>query len=298
VAKIIDPLTNPTDPKDPAFHVVAPSLPGFVFSEPSKSPGLGPKGTALMFDKLMKKLGYTHYVAQGGDWGGVIVKALASFHEGSCRATHTNMLLIPTPTLWRNPIRILKVVLGTAGIPGGYTKREIEYLKQTKDFLGPGSGYSKIQGTKPQTLAYGLTDSPTALLAWIYEKLHMWSDAYPWTPDEILTWVMLYWVSNAGPVGGLRYYKEAGFTGGDAPTGELVEIVQARSSVPLGVTVFTGECFKFPDDWSNMSQPLKFHRYHDRGGHFAAHEKPEVLADDIRRFIEIVQKTDKTLLPK
>jgi len=293
---MIEPLTNPTDPKDPAFHVVAPSLPGYVFSEGSKSPGLGVKRTALMFDKLMKKLGYKHYLAQGGDWGAMILKALAVHHNGPCRGTHTNFPLVPRPTIWKNPVRFLRAALGFIGLPGGYSQREIQYLKESKDFNDSETGYMQIQGTKPQTLAYGLTDSPTALLAWIYEKLHKWTDAYPWTPDEVLTWVMLYWISNAGPVGSVRYYKEGGFTEG-AEGKEVQRIVEAYSNVPLGVSVFKGEVYKFPDEWPNMVQPVKFHKVHHEGGHFAAHERPELLTDDIRRFAEIILQTDKTLLP-
>jgi hypothetical protein len=95
-----------------------------------------------------------------------------------------------------------------------------------------------------KTLAYGLTDSPTALLAWIYEKLHRWTDEYPWTPDEILTWVMLYWISNAGPVGSVRYYKEAKFP--DPINGDAAQVVRAYSNVPLGVSAFPKEVYKFP----------------------------------------------------
>ncbi|KIJ29048.1 hypothetical protein M422DRAFT_269573 [Sphaerobolus stellatus SS14] len=224
VSKILEPLINPSDAKSPSFHVVAPSLPGYVFSEASKYPGIGLNATSDIFDRLMKKLGYNHYIAQGGDWGSMVVKALA-------------------------------------------------------------------------TLAYGLTDSPTGLLAWIYEKLYDWSDNYPWTSDEIITWVMLYWISIAGPVGSVRYYKENKPGPSDAGS-EATKVNLATSKVPIGVSVFPKELFKPPEGWAGIAQPVKYFKRHDSGGHFAAYEKPDLLVDDIRKFSEIIIKEDKLLWPQ
>jgi len=98
-------------------------------------------------------------------------------------------------------------------------------------------------------LAYGLTDSPIGLLAWVYEKLHTWSEDYPWNPEEVITWIMLYWVSTAGPVGSVRYYKE---NGAGNPTGEIYQVCSARSKIPLGVSVFKKELFKFPSEFVSL----------------------------------------------
>ncbi|KAG8712181.1 hypothetical protein FRC11_000778, partial [Ceratobasidium sp. 423] len=211
VSKIIEELVSPKDPKHPSFHVVAPSLPGYVFSQRASTPGMNAIGTAYLFDKLMGKLGYTYYVAQGGDWGSRVVRAMAVHHQDTCLATHSNLTTGSSPTLSRNPIMILKTTLGYAGLPGGYPKDEMDGIARIKEFMATGTGYSQIQGTRPQTLAVGLTDSPIGLLAWIGEKLYVWTDNYPWTPEELITWTMLYWIN--GPAGGLRYYKENSITG-------------------------------------------------------------------------------------
>ncbi|GAB1526052.1 hypothetical protein RhiTH_009218 [Rhizoctonia solani] len=198
VSKIIEELVNPKDPKLPSFHVVTPSLPGYVFSQRANTPGMNIVGTAYVLDKLMQKLGYKHYVAQGGDWGAFVCQAFAIYHQDTCLAIHTN-LSVSFPTPLKNPILTLKTILGL------YPKDERDGLKKSQQSEAE-TGYQKIQGTRPQTLAVGLTDSPVGLLAWIGEKLYAWTDNYPWTPEEWITWTMLYWVN--GPAAGLRYYKE------------------------------------------------------------------------------------------
>ncbi|KZT34598.1 alpha/beta-hydrolase [Sistotremastrum suecicum HHB10207 ss-3] len=295
VSKIIEGLTEPTDPKHPAFHVVAPSLPGYCFSEPSRKPGLSLKATAYMFNELMKLLGYTAYMAQGGDWGAMVIRALAIWHPENCKAIHSNMFITTMPTPIRHPFKLVKLigaVLGSfVGLEIGYSKDELEGLKFSKYFMEEESGYMHVQSTKPQTLAYGLTDSPVGLLTWLHEKLRRWTDDYPWTDDEILTWVMLYWIN--GPVGSLRYYKEA-----KTPylkTDERTYVVSQYTNVPLGVSVFPNEVFRFPHDWGHMVQPLKFWKKHEKGGHFAAWERPKILIDDIRQFTEIVVQDDLSL---
>ncbi|KIJ34260.1 hypothetical protein M422DRAFT_782904 [Sphaerobolus stellatus SS14] len=287
VSKIIDPLVNPTDPKDHSFHIVAPSLPGYVFSQGSRHPGLGLRTTADMFDKLMKKLGYPRYIAQGGDWGAMIIKAMALRHSDSCCGTHTNIVMA-APSFRRDPVKLIRAALSLLGLPGGYSREEADGLKDATRKQTPfddSMGYMRIQSTKPQTLAYGLTDSPVGLLAWIYEKLHGWSDDYQWTPDEVLTWVMLYWISDSGPVGSLRYYKESQLAKAD---GEFIEVISSVCEVPIGVSAFPKELYKFPAVWAGTAQPLKYYKPHSVGGHFAAYEQPNLLVEDIRRFTEIV----------
>ncbi|KAB5587563.1 hypothetical protein CTheo_8998 [Ceratobasidium theobromae] len=191
VSKMIDELANPKDPKHPSFHVVAPSLPGFVFSQRASTPGMNGKATAYLFNKLMHKLGYKYYMAQGGDWGVLVCRCFAVYHQDACLATHINANFFSAPSFLKNPIMTIKTVLGFAGLPGGYSKDDIEGIKASKRFQEIGSGYMKIQGTRPQTLAMALTDSPVGLLAWVGEKLHVWTDSYPWQPEEFITWIML-----------------------------------------------------------------------------------------------------------
>ncbi|KAJ1302762.1 hypothetical protein OPQ81_003071 [Rhizoctonia solani] len=296
VSKIIDELTNPKDPKHPSFHVVAPSLPGYVFSQRASTPGMNVVGTAYLFDKLMAKLGYKYYVAQGGDWGSVVVRSLAVHHQGTCLATHSNANFVHTPKPLRNPIMTLKTILGSAGLPGGYPKDEMNGIKITREFDATGAGYQKIQGTKPQTLAVGLTDSPVGLLAWIGEKLFTWTDSYPWTPEEWITWTMLYWIN--GPAGSLRCYKENAITGPPKDPelrAELKELRSTWSATPHGHSWFPKE-FARPVEWSSIGSKLVYSKKHTKGGHFAAWEAPDLLANDIQNFVSIVLKKDRRLL--
>ncbi|KAH7338940.1 Alpha/Beta hydrolase protein [Rhizoctonia solani] len=294
VSKIIEELVNPKDPNNPSFHIVAPSLPGYVFSQPANTPGMNVVGTAYLFDKLMAKLGYKYYVAQGGDWGAIVARALAVYHQDTCLATHSNFNVIHFPSPFKNPIMILKAVLGFAGLPGGYPKDEIDAIKLKKEFLATGAGYQKIQGTRPQTLAVGLTDSPVGLLAWIGEKLHEWADSYPWTPEEWITWTMLYWIK--GPAGGLRYYKENSIT---APPkdpelrAEFNKLIYLWSPTPHGFSWFPKDG-AFPED--GIRANLVYSQKHTKGGHFAAWEVPDEFASDIQNFVAIVLEKEVRLL--
>ncbi|CEL56068.1 hypothetical protein RSOLAG1IB_07521 [Rhizoctonia solani AG-1 IB] len=296
VSKMIDELTDPSDPKDPAFHVVAPSLPGFVFSERASTPGMDVIGTAFIFDKLMIKLGFEYYLAQGGDWGSRVCRALAIYHKETCLGTHANLISYGAPTFWRNPIISLKLILGSNGIPGGYSADEMAELQRVREFGTIGNAYMKIQGTRPQTLAYALTDSPVGLLAWIGEKLYAWSDNYPWTPEELITWTMLYWVK--GPSGGLRYYKDNHIIHRGDRAGPHGELEFAWSSTPFAYSLFPREIAPVPFEWAGLHQNLVYAKRHNKGGHFAAWEVPELLSDDIRHFARIVQKHDKRLQVK
>ncbi|KAG8896494.1 hypothetical protein FRB99_008861, partial [Tulasnella sp. 403] len=150
VLKMVDELTEPSDPRHPAFHVVAPSIPGFCFSQPPRAPGFGLRSSANVFDRLMKKIGYPHYIAQGGDWGAFIVRALAIWHPDSCRGILSNMFAVhPALLLW-HPIMASKLLLGYLGAPGGYNKFEMEGLKRSLQFMTKPQGYSAIQSQKPQ----------------------------------------------------------------------------------------------------------------------------------------------------
>lgn len=160
-----------------------------------------------------------------------------------------------------------------------YSEFEKTGLARTQWFRQEGSGYNEIQRTKPQTLGYGLADSPVALLAWIYEKLHDWTDDYPWTDDEILTWVSIYYFSTAGPAASTRIYYEVGHAT-DSSRAALGEYVP---HVKLGLAYFPKDLDVPPKSWGRALGPVVFESQHPDGGHFAAHERPEALVDDLNR---------------
>lgn len=150
----------------------------------------------------MLQLGYPKYVTQGGDWGFYITRAIGLLYSESCLASHINMVRASPPSWSEHPL----LALSHSVTP--YTEDEQKGLQRSDWFATQGSGYRLLQSTKPQTLGYALQDSPVALLSWIYEKLHDWTDSYPWTDDEILTWVSIYWFSTAGPAASVRIYYE------------------------------------------------------------------------------------------
>jgi hypothetical protein len=190
VEKLIPLLAQGDEANDlPAFHIVAPSLPNFGFSEGTKKKGFGMKQYAETCHRLMLKLGYSEYVTQGGDWGSMITRTMGLLYPQSCKASHINMVRSLPPTPLSNPFLVLQYKLGY------YTEAEKKGLQRTRWFVEEGSGYRLEQSTKPQTIGYSQTDSPVGLLSWILEKLHDWTDNYPWTNDEILTWVRTTFVS-------------------------------------------------------------------------------------------------------
>ena len=257
----------------PAFHVVAPSIPNFGFSQGTRKKGFGLKQYAETCHQLMQRLGYDSYVSQGGDWGCMITRTLAILHPESLLATHINMPRGHRPKLMSNPFLYLQHKLS----PG--TQAEADGHKRTEWFLKEGSGYRSEQGTKPQTLGYALSDSPAGLLAWIYEKLHDWTDDYPWTADEILTWVSVYQFSTAGPTASLRIYYETAHD--TVYSRERTELHIPH--VKLGLSHFPKELGVIPKTWGQTMGPVVFQAFHNKGGHFAAHEQAEVLVDDLRK---------------
>ncbi|KAG8742541.1 hypothetical protein FRC10_001308 [Ceratobasidium sp. 414] len=293
VSKIINELTNPTNPKHPSFHVVAPSLPGFVFSQRANTPGMDAISSGYIFDKLMLKLGYKYYLAQGGDWGARVCRALAMYHQDTCLGTHSNLISYGAPSFWRNPIITFRTVLGQKGLPGGYPADELQGLQRRKDFVTVGNAYMRLQGTKPQTLAVALSDSPVGLLAWMGEKLYAWTDNYPWTPEELITWTMLYWIT--GPAGGLRFYKENHVIHRGSRTGPHAHLDFGWSPTPFAFSAFPKEVTPIPLDWAGLRQNLVYVKKHNKGGHFAAWEVPELLMNDIRQFTQLVLSKDARL---
>ncbi|KAK5446426.1 hypothetical protein LTS15_009765 [Exophiala xenobiotica] len=254
--KMLDSLTSVED-GEVSFDVVAPSLPNYGFSEGSKKRGFAMEQYAETLHKLMLRLGYTQYVTQGGDWG-------------------CNTDVGQAPSLLKNPLLAAEAALKPL------SEREQQGITRTEWFDKEGFGYNLLQSTKPQTLGYGLTDSPIALLAWIYEKLHDWTDDYPWTDDEVCTWVSIYWFSTAGPAASCRIYYEMDRQGF---WGERLTRAQLKSwhpGVKIGYSHFPRDIHVLPSTWTRTLGNVVFEKDHISGGHFAAWECPMEIVADVR----------------
>ncbi|KAJ7600258.1 Alpha/Beta hydrolase protein [Mycena floridula] len=275
VRKILPLLVKPS-PDQPAFHVVAFSLPGYGFSQGPSKQGFRFAQYAEVGNKLMLALGYDKYVTQGGDWGSMITREIANQYGGKhSMAWHTNMLMPDPPTfisLVSQPLTLLSLVTNPP-------KKTDPGLTRLQWFLTQGNGYFALQSTQPQTLGYSLADSPVGLLAWIYEKLINWTDEYPWDDDEVLTWVSIYYFSRDGPAASLRIYYEV------FQAGEVVGPYKwtNKSTIPVGTSLFPKELIHAPLSLIKAYRGHVFHAQHDKGGHFAAHEVPEDLVDDLRK---------------
>jgi pimeloyl-ACP methyl ester carboxylesterase len=266
--KVIGPLTEPTafgGSAADAFHVVALSLPGFGFSGKPRTGGYSPARTARIVAQLMARLGYNRYAAQGGDWGAAIVRQLGLIDREHLIGLHSNMCLANAPP-GPNP---------NDGVPETDLKRMQAAQARSANELG----YFQIQSTRPMTLGYGLNDSPAGLAAWIVEKFRAWSDSdgdveKKFTKDELLTNVMIYWVTESGPSSVRIYYEnrlDAGVTG--------------RVEVPFACARFPREMFAIvPTKWLEAQYNLQQLTDMPRGGHFAALEEPQLLVEDLRKF--------------
>jgi microsomal epoxide hydrolase len=266
--KVIGPLTEPArhggDASD-AFHVVALSLPGFGFSGKPRTGGYSPARMARIVAQLMPRLGYTRYAAQGGDWGAAIVRQLGLVDREHLIGLHSNMCIANAPP-GPNP---------NDGVPEVELKRVQAAQARSANELG----YFQIQSTRPMTLGYGLNDSPAGLAAWIVEKFRAWSDSdgnveQQFTKDELLTNIMIYWVTESGPSSVRIYYEnrlDPGLTG--------------RVEVPFACARFPREMFAIvPTKWIEAQYNVQQMTDMPRGGHFAALEEPELLVEDVRKF--------------
>ncbi len=264
---LIGPLTDPAayggDPSD-AFHVVIPSLPGYGFSGKPTETGYNPERMADVLAGLMERLGYERYGAQGGDWGAIISRLLAGNHSEHLIGLHTNFLTAGPP-------------------PGGnasVSAEDQERRRERAQAFSDGRGYQAIQGTKPQTVGYGLNDSPAGLAAWIVEKFHGWSDndgnvESAFTKDEMLTNITLYWVTETITSASRLYYES-----GNTPATRRVGYIE----VPTGAAIFPKEITFTPRTWAEGSYNIVHWTVMPRGGHFAALEEPELMVDDLRAF--------------
>jgi epoxide hydrolase len=265
--EIIGPLTDPAahggDRAD-AFHLVVPSIPGFGLSGPTHDRGWNVRRIARAWDELMSRLGYHRYGAQGGDWGSTISRELGLVVPGHLIGVHLNMLFPRAP----DGVTVADL-----------TDEEQGRLQALRQFRASGNGYGAIQSTRPQTLAYGLTDSPAGQLAWITEKFGEWTDNG--LPDEavnrdqLLTNVMLYWLT-ATAGSSARLYYEAAHSGSWG--------LPETSTVPTGVAVFPREIAPPIRRFAELSNNIVHWFEFDRGGHFAAMEQPDLLVGDVRDF--------------
>ncbi len=249
---------------------------------------------AQLCHKLMLLLGYNQYgkplttspfatstidfspVTQGGDWGFSVTRTLGLLYPNHCKASHFNLILANPPKLMQHP----RLTLQHALTP--YNAREQAGRSRSAWFAEKGYGYNLLQSSKPQTIGYSLSDSPAGLLAWIYEKLHDWTDGYAWTDDEILTWVSIYWFSTAGPAASVRIYHEATHP---EPYSTVTKST-LRGWIPhvkLGIAHFPREINVVPKTWAATLGPVVMQSEHEKGGHFAAWEVPEAIVKDLQQ---------------
>jgi epoxide hydrolase len=264
---LVDPTAHGGEAAD-AFHLVIPALPGYGFSDAPTEPGWDPARIGRAWAALMDRLGYDRYGAQGGDWGSMITAALASGIPEAVAGIHLTMPLAEAPPHEeRRPL----------------SREEQKALRDSKSFMLLGTGYSAEQSTRPQTLGYGLTDSPVGQACWIVEKFWDWTDcagrpenAIP--RDRLLDNVMLYWLNATGASSARLYWESY-----RKPRMDVVE-------VPTGITVFPAEMNRLPRSWlERRFRDIRSFTRPVAGGHFAALEQPETLVDEIRAFFRLVR---------
>ena len=274
----IGPLTDPTNyggTADDAFHLVLPSLPGYGFSAEPAEVGWDLGRTAAAWAELMRRLGYTHYVAQGGDVGAGVTDALGHLSPTGLAGIHTN-LLVPA--------------LNDPGALPSSAEPERAALAAIKGFQTNGNGYFVEQATRPQTIGYALLDSPAALAAWMidhdtdayYKISRAFVDGQPsgnLTRDHVLDNISMYWLTGTG-ASAARSYWEA--YGPEAPAAKNPK-QQPPVSVPVGFTTFPGEIWRTPRSWAESAYPtLSYFHEAERGGHFAAWEEPALFSEELR----------------
>jgi len=275
--KIIDPLTNPTEhgaSASDAFHLVIPSMPGHGFSGKPTETGWDPIRIAKAWVVLMKRLGYTRFVAQGGDWGNAVSEQMALLKPEGLLGIHTNMPATVPPDVSR--------ALATGGPePSGLSADEKKAYEVLDHFYATGTGYAGEMGNRPQTL-YGVADSPVGLAAWMidhdvrsYELIARAfdGDAGGLSRDDVLDNVTHYWLTNTGVSAGRLYWES-----------KLAFFDVKGVEIPVGVSVFPDELYPAPQSWAEKAYPnlIHFNNELDEGGHFAAWEQPQAFSEEVR----------------
>jgi pimeloyl-ACP methyl ester carboxylesterase len=275
--KIIDPLTNPTEhgaSASDAFHLVIPSMPGHGFSGKPTETGWDPIRIAKAWVVLMKRLGYTRFVAQGGDWGNAVSEQMALLEPEGLLGIHTNMPATVPPDVSK--------ALATGGPePSGLSADEKKAYEVLDHFYATGTGYAGEMGNRPQTL-YGVADSPVGLAAWMidhdvrsYELIARAfdGDAGGLSRDDVLDNVTHYWLTNTGVSAGRLYWES-----------KLAFFDVKGVEIPVGVSVFPDELYPAPQSWAEKAYPnlIHFNNELDEGGHFAAWEQPQAFSEEVR----------------
>ncbi len=272
---VIDRLTNPTGHggrAENAFHVVVPSIPGYGFSGKPRTPGTSVHKIAELWIALMRRLGHERFVAHGGDWGALITQAIATTPESPCVGIHITLPVVaPDPDTLESPL-----------------PEEVKALEAFNYYQDWDSGYSKQQSTRPQTLGYGLADSPTGQMAWIIEKYAQWCDCerdgvrHPENAvarDELLDTVMMYWLTNAGASSARLYWESF-----NDPDMSVV-------TMPTGISLFPNEIFRSSERWAQKKflSLAYFNDKIEKGGHFAALEVPDTLVQELWHWREALR---------
>lgn len=266
---LVDPVAHGGDARD-AFHVVAPSLPGYGLSQAPTRAGYDVKALATTLVALMRTLGYERYGAQGGDWGAMTTPHVALADPERCIGIHLNLVLAGTPPEGR----------------GDLTEAETARLKDARRYMQTGTAYQRVQGQEPDLIGIALIDSPAALCAWIIAKFRAWSDCdgdveRRFTKDELLANVTWYWLTRTG-ASSARLYFESMASGRFGP-------VDSRVETPTGCALFPRELFLPPRAWAERLFHITRWTEMKSGGHFAAMEEPEALVEDVRAFFRSVR---------
>ena len=272
--KVIDPLTEPQEhggTADDAFHLVIPSLPGYGFSDKPQATGWGVEKIADAWSTLMARLGYSQYFAQGGDWGSVITSYIARQDPEHCLGIHINMgIVAPDPNA------------------ENLTANELSIMAGWKYYQDWDSGYSKQQATRPQTLGYGLVDSPSGQAAWIVEKFYQWMDCggHPEnivSRDELLDNIMVYWLTGSGASSARLYWES--FGGGEGR--------EQPVSIPMGATISAKDIFRTSERFaSRVFTNIVYWKDKEEGGHFAAFEQPNAFVSELRECFGVMPQPD------